>query len=101
MLTGKGKMKRSLLLGGLVAVLAAPAIAQEINIVREMDSDNYDPHKSTARAAAEVLFMAGDTLVSLEPDMRTITDGIAEEWEVSDDGLTYTFHLKDGVKFCD
>ncbi len=94
-------MKRYLLLGGLAAVLAAPALAQEINIVREMDSNNYDPHKSTARSAAEVLFMAGDTLVSLEPDMKTISDGLASSWEVSGDGLTYTFHLKEGITFCD
>lgn len=94
-------MKKVLLVGGLAAVLAAPALAQEINIVRELDSNNYDPHKSTARAAAEVLFMAGDTLVSLEPDMKTVTDGLAGSWEVSGDGLTYTFHLKDGISFCD
>src|SRR5690606_244955 len=98
---GKAFMKRYLLLGGLAAVLAAPALAQEINIVREMDSNNYDPHKSTARSAAEVLFMAGDTLVSLEPDMKTISDGLASSWEVSGDGLTYTFHLKEGITFCD
>lgn len=94
-------MRKSLLYGAVAVALALPASAQEINIVREVDSNNYDPHKSTARSASEVLFMLGDTLVSLEPDMSTITDGLAKEWEVSDDGLTYTFHLKDGIKFCD
>ncbi|MFC7704758.1 ABC transporter substrate-binding protein [Plastorhodobacter daqingensis] len=85
------------------AALALPglALAQEITIVREVDSNNYDPHKSTARAAAEVLFMIGDTLVTLEPDMQTLAPGLAESWEVSDDGLTYTFTLKEGVQFCD
>lgn len=94
-------MKKLMLSGALAAVIAVPSFAQEITIVRELDSNNYDPHKSTARAAAEVLFMAGDTLVSLEPDMQTISDGLAHSWEVSDDGLTYTFHLKDGITFCD
>lgn len=94
-------MKKSLFLSCALAVLAGPALAQEINIVREVDSNNYDPHKSTARAAAEVLFMAGDTLVSLEPDMKTVTDGLAESWEMSEDGRTYTFHLKEGIQFCD
>lgn len=83
-----------------VIALAGPLAAQEITIVREVDSNNYDPHKTTARAAAEALFMLGDTLVSLEPDMQTVTDGLAEGWEVSEDGLVYTFHLKDGVQFC-
>lgn len=27
--------------------------------------------------------------------------GLAETWNISDDGLTYTFHLKEGVKFSD
>lgn len=84
------------------AALALPvaANAQEITIVREVDSNNYDPHKSTARAAAEVLFMLGDTLVTLQPDMQTLDTGVAESWTVSDDGLVYTFKLKEGVKFC-
>lgn len=98
-----GDIKGRLLTAGLLAALplAQGAAAQEIDIVRSVDSNNYDPHKSTARAAAEALFMLGDTLVSLEPDMKTITDGIAKDWEVSDDGKTYTFHLKEGVSFCD
>ncbi|MFV0472667.1 MAG: ABC transporter substrate-binding protein [Pikeienuella sp.] len=85
----------------VAAAMAGHAVAQEINIVREVDSNNYDPQKSVARAASEALFMMGDTLVSLEPDMKTITDGLAKSWEMSADGLVYTFHLKEGVKFCD
>ncbi len=93
------------LIGALVAstalMLPTLAAAQEITIVREVDSNNYDPQRSVARAAAEALFMMGDTLVSLEPDMQTVSDGLAHSWEVSDDGLVYTFHLKEGVSFCD
>lgn len=98
-------MKRpiAVVLASLAATTALPGLvgAQEITIVREVDSNNYEPQKTTARAAAEVLFMLGDTLVSLSPDMQTISDGLAREWEVSEDQLTYTFHLKDGIKFCD
>lgn len=96
-----GGMKRAMLASCALIALGGIAAANEITIVREVDSNNYDPHKSTARAAAEVLFMIGDTLVTLEPDMQTIAPGLAERWEVSDDGLVYTFHLKDGVQFCD
>jgi peptide/nickel transport system substrate-binding protein len=93
---------RTLLLTTAMAVLAAPALAQsEITIVREVDSNNYDPHKTTSRAASEVLFMLGDTLVSLAPDMQTIDTGVAESWEVSEDGRTYTFTLRQDVTFCD
>ncbi len=83
-------------------LLTAGAVqAAEITIVREVDSNNYDPHKTTSRAASELLFMMGDTLVSLAPDMQTIAPGVAASWEVSDDALTYTFKLREDVTFCD
>lgn len=40
-----------------------------------------------------------DTLVTREGE--EIVPALAETWEISDDGLTYTFHLKEGVKFSD
>jgi peptide/nickel transport system substrate-binding protein len=84
------------------AVAAGPAAwAQSVTIVREIDSDRYDPHRSTARAASEVLFMLADTLVSLDYDMKTIKPGLAETWSMAPDGLTYTFNLRKDVKFCD
>ncbi|WP_102108453.1 ABC transporter substrate-binding protein [Oceaniglobus roseus] len=93
-------MKRLMATTALLA-LAGMAQAAEITIVREVDSNNYDPHKTTSRAASEVLFMLGDTLVSLAPDMQTIDTGVAESWEVSEDGKTYTFRIRDDISFCD
>lgn len=83
------------------AGFAAPAMAQkEISIIRTIDTDRYDPHRSTARSAAEILFMVGDTLVALDYDLKTVKPGLAKSWTVSEDGKTYTFNLKEGVKFC-
>ncbi len=72
-----------------------------LQILRALDSDNYDPPRSTARAASEVLYMMSDTLVSLDWDMATVRPGLAERWSVSEDGKTYTFHLRRDVTFCD
>lgn len=95
------KLKNTLLSAAATALLIGPAFAAEITILREVDSNNYDPHKTTSRAASEVLFMMGDTLVSLAPDMQTIEPGVAESWTVSDDATTYTFKLREDVHFCD
>ncbi len=88
------KLWTRMALGGLAAIgLAGIAEAQtqprnQITIMREIDSDRYDPHRSTALAAGEVITMLSDTLVNLDFDMRTIRPGLAERWEVSPDGRT-------------
>ena len=85
----------ALALGAALSVSAA--FGQSITVVREVDSDRYDPQRSTARGASEVLFMLGDTLVSLDYDMQTIKPGLAESWTQSPDGLTYVFNLRRDV----
>ena len=86
---------------GTVLSWTVPALAQRtVTVVREIDTDRYDPHKSTARSNAEVMYMVGDTLVNLDYDMKTLKPGLATTWSVSPDGLTYTFKLRPDVTFC-
>lgn len=75
--------------------------ARTIVLLREIDSDRYDPHRTTSRAAGEAVYMLSDTLVTLDWDLKTVKPGLAESWTVSDDGKLYTFKLKPGVTFCD
>lgn len=42
-----------------------------------------------------------DGLVRYAPDSTELQSALAESWEVSDDGLTYTFFLRDGLTFAD
>jgi peptide/nickel transport system substrate-binding protein len=87
---------------GLPFAAGAQAPARnQVAIMREIDADRYDPHRTTALATGEVMTMLSDTLVAMDYDMRSIRPLLAERWEVSPDGLTYTFHLRRDVTFCD
>jgi peptide/nickel transport system substrate-binding protein len=91
---------------GAIALAAAVPLStgasaqSSVTVMRSIDTDRYDPHTSTARSTAEIMFMVGDTLVALGPDMKTIHPLLAKSWEVSEDGKLYTFHLRDDVTFC-
>ena len=84
----------------LAAALALPAAAQTLTIIRGIDAPNYDGVRTTSGATGEVLFMTGDTLVALDYDLKTIRPSLATSWEVSADGTSYTFKLRDDVTFC-
>ena len=97
---------RSIIITLLAALLATPASAQTappntLVVLRSIDADTYDPAKSTARSAGESLYMLADTLTSIDWDMKTVRPGLATKWTTSDDGLLYTFTIRDDVTFCD
>lgn len=58
--------------------------------------DTSDPHRHTGSIAVQQLYV--EALTSIGPDGR-VEPFLAEGWEVSEDGKTYTFTLRDGVTF--
>jgi peptide/nickel transport system substrate-binding protein len=64
------------------------------------DPDQLDPHTTTSSFAFTVLENVYDTLVQPGDDL-TMEGALAESWETSDDLLTWTFNLRDGVQFHD
>jgi len=67
-----------------------------------LDSPIYklDPNVAAAAQDARIMRQMYDGLVSRKPD-GTLEPWLATKWQVSDDGLTYTFTLRDDVKFQD
>ena len=64
------------------------------------EPDQFDPHKTQAYASFQVLENVYDTLVV--PDAEgEFQPSLATEWTTSDDGLTWTFTLREGVTFHD
>lgn len=62
------------------------------------DPETLDPHITTALLAARVLALIHDNLVDQDYD-GSFKPALAAKWDISGDGLTYTFTLKTGVKF--
>lgn len=71
---------------------------QEIRIRINDDPDFLDPHYATASISFQMILNIFEGLFIPQTD-GTLTEGLAESYEVSDDGLTYTFNIREGVKF--
>jgi peptide/nickel transport system substrate-binding protein len=65
------------------------------------DSTSLDPITTTEGEAFKVTINIFETLVNYGEQDTTLHPGLAKSWNVSSDGLTYTFHLQQGVKFQD
>lgn len=64
------------------------------------DIITMDPGEAFELSTAEMTSNTYDLLVRLDPtDTSKVKGDLAESWTVSDDGLTYTFKLKSGMKF--
>ena len=64
------------------------------------EPDQLDPQVTSAYVSFQVLENVFDTLVEPDENLEMVPS-LAESWEISDDGLTYTFTLRDGVMWHD
>ena len=84
----------------LLAVCVTPAGA-DVTIGMQLEPPLLDPTASPAAAISEALYgNVFEGLVQFAAD-GSVLPQLAESWDVSADGLTYTFHLRAGVRFHD
>ncbi|ATP41848.1 ABC transporter substrate-binding protein [Solibacillus sp. R5-41] len=77
------------------------SVPQVLVFGRGADSVSLDPGIVTDGESFKVTQNLFETLLNFGPQDTTIHPGLAKSWTVSDDGLSYTFELEQGVKFHD
>ena len=84
----------------IAAVMGGSAYAKQLVFCSEASPAHFDPGPTTGGndfdASSRTIY---DRLVEFEHGGTAVIPGLAESWEVSEDGLTYTFKLRAGVKF--
>ena len=85
--------------GGQTQTGSTDAVANEITvgIAQDLD-DSLDPHLAVAAGTKEVMFNVFEGLMK-PTSTGDLTPAVAESYTVSEDRLTYTFTLREGVKF--
>jgi len=99
----------AVLIGSLV--LAVPAAVQAAETPRRggvllaaigADAPSLDPHQEQTFATIELVAPLYSTLIQIDPlSYPKIIGDAASEWKIASDGLTYTFKLRQGIRFHD
>jgi dipeptide transport system substrate-binding protein len=87
---------------GLSAVLAGlpgPAPAKTLVFCSEGNPESLDPAIVTTTTAMNVTWQMFNTLVEFVPGSTVIRPALAQSWSVSEDGRSYAFTLREGVRF--
>src|SRR5947199_881865 len=89
----------------LVPAAVQPAMAQQqpqdltVNALQG-EPDNIDPNRSSFATEGAVIRQVFEPLLNFDKDLKPIP-AAASSYDVSPDGKTYTFHLRQGAKWSD
>lgn len=83
---------------------ATPALAQDEKVfvyAALKEPGSIDPGTAVDGQAYRIMRNVYDSLIHHQPGSYDLVPALAETWDVSEDGLVYTFHLRQGVTFHD
>lgn len=79
---------------------SGPVRGGTLRVAQAREPDSMDPDKSASRYNEYIMAQIYDSLVTIDENGQ-VQPWLATSWEVSDDGLTWTFELRDDVTFHD
>src|SRR5690606_27354305 len=98
-----GKMKRplTLVLATVLALLFGATLAQEgeLRIAMQYDHGSFDPQLLTLVTDQQMAINVFNGLVRYKLGTLEVEPDLATSWEMSEDGRTWTFQLREGVQF--
>ncbi len=89
----------SLMALSALIIWGSAAAAGTLNYPVDADPEHLDAWRSTTTATRRVLVNVYEGLTTFAGDSGEVIPALAESWDISADGLTYTFHLRHGVNF--
>ncbi len=79
----------------------AQAVPRTLKIAVGIDADTLDPAGQTTTTTSNMLDYVYEPLVGFDYKQNKVVPNLATAWQISRDGLTYTFKLRNDVKFHD
>ena len=79
----------------------APRDGGTLRFATKDQVSTLDPTREYDEVSGTIVHALVDTLVGYAPDSTALVPHLAARWDVSPDGLTYTFWLRDGIAFAD
>lgn len=76
-----------------------PPPVMDIQVGNRSELEDLDPHVCSGVAEFRALGALFEGLVTLDPESLEPIPGVAERWEVSTDGLQYTFNLRENARW--
>ncbi len=96
--TGAGALIATLLLPSAAPALAADPVVLRVGTTQDLDSLN--PYATLLVVGYEVFGLTYNYMVDTGPNLEPVP-GFADKWERAADGHSWTFHIRDGMKWSD
>lgn len=88
-----------LAVAGLLGAASVPAAAKTLVYCSEGSPENFNPMLNTTGTTFDANRPVYSRLIDFKPGTTALMPALAQSWDVSADGKTYTFHLRHGVKW--